>query len=86
MFRAPDISGGGDAIVRVWDAMSGIPLIGALICHTAWVKAVAIGRVADRGIIVSGSADRTVRIWDPAAGAPLRSPMIGHASPGLIPA
>jgi WD40 repeat protein len=52
--------------MRIWSTWTrtGTPLTG----HNGWVRAVALGRVGDRDVIVSGSDDRTVRIWDAATG------------------
>lgn len=36
-----------------------------LTCHTSPVRAVALGRIASRDVIISGSDDHTVRVWDP---------------------
>lgn len=54
--------------MRVWDAASGTALGEPLTGHTDGVRAVALGRVGDRDVIVSGSWDETVRIWDAASG------------------
>jgi WD40 repeat protein len=32
--------------------------------HTGWVRAVALGQIEGRTVVVSGSDDQTVRIWD----------------------
>jgi hypothetical protein len=43
------------------------------------VRAVAMGRVGTRAVIVAGSADRTVRVWDAATGQPVGAPFTGYA-------
>jgi WD40 repeat protein len=45
--------------------------------HGGSVRAVALGRLGDRDVIVSGGDDGTVRVWD-ASGAPRQS-LTGHA-------
>jgi WD40 repeat protein/V8-like Glu-specific endopeptidase len=47
--------------------------------HTGPVRAVAVGRLDGRDVVVSGSDDETVRIWD-GAGAPVCDPLTGHTS------
>jgi hypothetical protein len=54
-------------MVRVWDACSGEQLGAPLTGDTGEVKAVALGRVGDREVIVSGSAGGKVRVGTPAA-------------------
>ena len=44
----------------------------------AAVRAVAVGELEGRPVVVSGSADRTVRVWDLATGAPVGDPFTGH--------
>ncbi len=67
---------GGDWPVR-WAAWSGKGHR-RLTGHDRWVTAVAIGRAADRDIIVSGSADETVRVWDAVTGTQRGAPLAGH--------
>ena len=57
------ISGSADHTVRVWDAATGTPAGAPLTGHTNWVRAVALGQVDDRTVIISGSDDGTVRAW-----------------------
>jgi WD40 repeat protein len=72
------VSGSADAIVRVWDAVTGDPAPGPeTMDQKDPVNAVAIGRVGDRDIIVYGSGDHTVRIWDAVAGDPVGT-LYGH--------
>ena len=61
-----------------WDAAAGQPRGDPLTGHTGSVRAVAIGRIGDRDVIVSGSEDGTVRVWDAAAGQPRGDPLTGH--------
>ena len=46
------------------DAWSGDPFTG----HTGAVRAVAVGELDGRPVVVSGSSDGTVRVWDLATG------------------
>ncbi len=83
------VSGSADRSVRIWDATTGQPIgdpIGApnpygrhaLLdhpYHNGVVKAVAVGRVGDRDVIVSGSWDATLRVWDAATHDPIGTPL-----------
>ena len=84
------IVSGGDTVQR-WDAATGEAIGAPLAGHTRWVDSVvagrdvivsgsvALGRVADRDVIVSGGADGTVRRWDAATGEAVGAPLAGHA-------
>src|SRR5207248_2217754 len=67
-----------DCTVRLWDAVTGMPLADPLTGHTSRVTSVAIGQVDGRTIIASASSDRTVRLWDAATGTPIGNPVRGH--------
>jgi nucleoside phosphorylase/uncharacterized protein YjbI with pentapeptide repeats len=69
------VSGGGDGMVRIWDAGTGTCL-STLSGHTGWVWAVAYS--PDGAHLVSGGGDGTVRIWDAGTGTCL-STLAGHA-------
>jgi WD40 repeat protein len=60
-----------------WAAWSGY-VYQSFAGHGDWVNAVAVGRVADRDVIISGADDFTVRIWDATNGDPIGSPLVGH--------
>ncbi len=60
-----------------WAAWSGY-VYQSLAGHGDWVNTVAVGRVADRDVIVSGADDFTVRIWDATNGDPIGGPLVGH--------
>jgi WD40 repeat protein/serine/threonine protein kinase len=68
------ITGGSDPTARVWDAVTGQPLL-ELKGHTASAQAVAF--TADGKYIITGSRDRTARVWDAATGRELRA-LKGH--------
>ena len=42
------------------------------------MRAVAVGQLDGRTVVVSGSDDGTVRVWDAATGAPVGDPFTGH--------
>ena len=73
-----DVPRGGNYALQVWDAATGAPVGDPLTGHTRPVRAVAIGRVGDRDIIVSASWDKTLRVWDAASGQPIGDPLTGH--------
>lgn len=54
------VSGGPDAIVRVWDISSGT-VTGVLAGHKSWITSLA---VLPGSRVVSGSVDRAVFVWD----------------------
>lgn len=70
------VAGGSDGTIRVWDADSVIPRY-ELTLHDSNVRALAIGHVMDRDIIVS-SSNHLVRVWDAATGEPFGAPLAGH--------
>ena len=70
------ISGGEDAMVRVWRLADGTPVGEPLTGHDGDVLAVAVGALPDgTPVIVSGGADGTVRVWRLADGTPVGEPL-----------
>ena len=61
----------------IWAHSRGIPHM-ELTDHTSGVRAVVIGRIGDRDVIVSGSSDRTVRVWDAVTGRRRGERLTGH--------
>ncbi|KDQ50997.1 hypothetical protein JAAARDRAFT_84093, partial [Jaapia argillacea MUCL 33604] len=74
------VSGSYDKTIRIWDAVSGAPVLQPLEGHTDWVTSVAFSPDGQRIVSgsVSGSYDKTIRIWDAVAGAPVLQPLEGH--------
>ncbi|CAM3690224.1 trypsin-like peptidase domain-containing protein [Kibdelosporangium persicum] len=46
--------------------------------HDGWVRAVRVGELDGKPIIVSGSEDGTIRIWDATARCQIGEPLVGH--------
>ncbi|MEU7750280.1 hypothetical protein [Micromonospora sp. NPDC049171] len=72
-------SAGGDATVRLWDSLTGLPIGRPLVGHEGKVSRVAFN--ADGSLLASVSDDGTVRRWDPATGSPVGGPLTGHQGP-----
>jgi WD40 repeat protein len=58
------VSGGEDAVVRMWDAQTGMLRGEPLRGHTRPVESVVFGQLDGEPVVVSGSVDGTVRVWD----------------------
>jgi hypothetical protein len=65
------VSGGGDGMVRVWEAATGAALQ-VLKGHSGSVQSVALGRLRDREMVISSGDDGTVRVWNAANGEVLQ--------------
>jgi WD40 repeat protein len=63
-------SGSSDRTVRIWDSVSGRPLL-ILAGHAGEVQSVAFSPDGQR--VASGSGDHTVKIWDSMTGKELIS-------------
>lgn len=66
------ITGGSDAIIRLWDTASG-RLVRTLHGHTGAVQYLAVR--PDGRVLASSGRDLTIRLWDIATGRPLRAPL-----------
>ena len=76
------VSGGNDAVVRVWRLADGTPVGEPLRGHDGPVRAVAVGALPDgTPVIVSGGDDGAVRVWRLADGTPVGEPLRGHHGP-----
>lgn len=80
--RAIIVSGSTDMTLRVWDAVSGTSLGGALRGHTGEVRAVVLRKTPERTLIYSGGDDDLIRVWDLSTGKPWGTPFAGHG--GLV--
>ncbi|MFF4402464.1 trypsin-like peptidase domain-containing protein [Streptomyces sp. NPDC001480] len=60
--------------LRVWDAVTGEPIGNPLTGHTAWIRAVAIGRAGNRDIIATVTWTDGLRVWDATTGQPIANP------------
>lgn len=70
-------SGGGDGVVRFWDAAMNVPRAvgtghGAAVLATAWAP--------DGALFASGDHSGEVRVWDPATGKPVCRALRGHTA------
>ena len=76
------VSGGMDAMVRVWRLADSTPVGEPLTGHDTLVTAVATGVLPDgTPVVVSGSDDETVGVCRLADGAPVGGPLAGHDGP-----
>ncbi|MGH3978553.1 MAG: P-loop NTPase fold protein, partial [Pseudonocardiaceae bacterium] len=73
------VSGGGDGVLRRWDAGTGQPVGEPLAGHTGAIDAVTAARLDDdRTLIISGGGDGVLRRWDAGTGRPVGEPLAGH--------
>jgi WD40 repeat protein len=76
---------GDDSLVRLWDARTGQPrAIMRVTGSRESVRAVALGKVDGKPVVISGGDDSTVRLWDARSPrllrvVPLRSTVTGLA-------
>ena len=74
-------TGDGDGTLRVWHVVGGRKAWAASGAHNGWISTVAVGRVAERDVIISGGGDDgTVRIWDGASGQPVGHALAAHGT------
>ena len=62
----------------LWASWRNQPSHRTLHGHKGCVRAVAVGELAGRPVVVSGGKDSTVRVWDLATGEPTGRPFTGH--------
>ena len=75
------VSGGYDALVRLWNPLTGEPLGSPLAGHNGWVRSVAVDQVNGTCLIVSAGYDGRVHRWDAATGQVVGEPLVGHQGP-----
>ena len=56
------ITGGDDAIVKIWDVHGDTQLVSRLQCHTSSIEALAVS--SDGKYLASGSSDGEIFLWD----------------------
>jgi eukaryotic-like serine/threonine-protein kinase len=67
-----------DGMMRLWDAVTGQPLISARRAHNDWVRFATFS--PDGETFLTGSTDKTARLWDAVTGRPIGLPLIHQAS------
>ncbi|MER6361280.1 WD40 repeat domain-containing protein [Kitasatospora sp. NPDC001527] len=72
-------SGGGDALVRLWDLATGQPVGRPLAGHDGAVTALSCALMDGHQVAVSGGMDKTVRVWDLATGVAVGGPFTGYS-------
>ena len=77
------VSGGRDATIRVWDAMTGIQCGKQLGLQRdykpSWIgTSVALASLDGRSVVAASDLDNSIRVWDLAAGIQVGDPLYGH--------
>ena len=67
-----------DGMMRLWDAVTGQPLISPRRGHNDWVRFAVFS--PDGETFLTGSTDKTARLWDSVTGRPIGVPLIHQAS------
>ncbi|NJP96443.1 hypothetical protein HCN51_44635 [Nonomuraea sp. FMUSA5-5] len=75
------VSGGYDALVRMWNPLTGEPIGAPLMGHQGWVRSVFLGQAQGRSLIASVGYDSRIHRWDAATGNALGEPLTGHQGP-----
>ncbi|KAJ7439030.1 WD40 repeat-like protein [Mycena galericulata] len=69
-------SGSADSIIRMWDAATGVMVVGPFSGHTDSAKSIAFSPGGQ--YLASGSDDNTICMWDVATGMMVAGPFTGH--------
>jgi WD40 repeat protein len=75
------VSGGYDAIVRLWNPLTGEPIGSPLAGHNGWVRSVAVDQANGICLVVSGGYDGRVHRWNAANGKVIGEPLVAHQGP-----
>jgi WD40 repeat protein/serine/threonine protein kinase len=67
-----------DGAMRLWDAITGQPLISPRRGHNDWVRFAIFS--PDGETFLTGSTDKTARLWDAVTARPIELPMIHQAA------
>ena len=68
------VSGSTSGVVRIWDAVNGVPIGEPFVGHDEGVLSVSFSPDGER--IMSGSVDKTVRVWNTTDRTPAVTPVI----------
>jgi WD40 repeat protein len=76
------VTGGYDAIVWLWDPLTGQQASRPLVGSTGTIHAVETIRLPNgQALVAAGGEDAAVRLWDPVTSQPVGLPLTGHQRP-----